>query len=148
MTDTSLTLHRATGVDPDRVAMLLAANDLPYRDVHESPALFFLARVDGEDVGVGGLETYGDAGLLRSVVVPAVHRGRGYGSRLRAALEAEARDHGVETLYLLTTTAAAFFARHGYETVERETVPARIRATTEFDDLCPDSAVCMRKRLR
>jgi amino-acid N-acetyltransferase len=54
----------------------------------------------------------------------------------------------VETLYLLTTTAAAFFARHGYETVERDTVPARIRGTTEFDDLCPDSAVCMRKRLR
>lgn len=148
MTDTSLTLHRATGSDLDRVAMLLAANDLPSRDVHDSPARFFLARADGEAVGVGGLEPSGDAALLRSLVVPAVHRGRGYGTALREALEAEARDRGVETLYLLTTTASAFFARHGYETVDRETVPSGIRGTTEFDDLCPASAVCMRKRLR
>jgi amino-acid N-acetyltransferase len=53
----------------------------------------------------------------------------------------------VETLYLLTTTAAPFFERYGYGAVAREEVPRPIRDTTEFTDLCPASATCMVKGL-
>jgi amino-acid N-acetyltransferase len=63
------------------------------------------------------------------------------------ALEARAHDAGVETLYLLTTTAAAFFAELGYERIERESVPAPIRESAEFGELCPSSATVMRRRL-
>ena len=144
MTDPSVALRLAEGGDLDRVESLLEANGLPYEDARTKPECFFLAR-DGEAVvGAGGLEAYGSDGLLRSVVVAEPYRGRGYGGALCDALEARARERGVGTLYLLTTTAAGFFRRRGYEAIDREAVPPTVRRTTEFADLCPDSATCMR----
>ena len=147
MTDDTITLRRAATDDLDRVEALLSANDLPYEDVHSGAATFFVAESDDEVVGVGGLEVYRSVALLRSVVVEASLRGEGYGSALCDALEARSRDAGVETLYLLTTTAAEFFAGRGYEVVERDAAPPEIRETSELRDLCPTSATCMRKRL-
>lgn len=146
MTDSS-TIRTADAADLDRVEALLEANGLPHRDVRASDGRFFVAEVDAECVGVGGVETYGPNGLLRSVVVAESNRGLGTGTALCDALEDHARANGVEALYLLTTTAAAFFRRRGYEAVDRETVPSTIQRTTEFADLCPSSATCMRKDL-
>jgi len=144
VTDPSVALRLAEGGDLDRVESLLEANGLPYEDARTKPECFFLAR-DGEAVvGAGGLEAYGSDGLLRSVVVAEPYRGRGYGGALCDALEARARERGVGTLYLLTTTAAGFFRRRGYEAIDREAVPPTVRGTTEFAELCPDSATCMR----
>lgn len=122
---------------------LLKANDLPVADLRAKPECFYVARTGGGRVGIGGLETRGTDGLLRSVVVEEAARGRGYGSAICDRLEAAAREADIETLYLLTTTATAFFASRGYERVEREAAPAAIRATAEFADLCPSSATCM-----
>ena len=146
MTGNSIRLERATAADLDRVETLLDDNGLP-TDVRGGPPRFFVARCDGALVGVGGLECHGPDGLLRSVVVPEPHRGERYGTALCDALEARARADGVRTLYLLTTTAAGFFRARGYETVPREAAPASIRNTSEFADLCPDSATCMRTEL-
>jgi amino-acid N-acetyltransferase len=145
MGDPSLSLD-ATG-DVATVERMLAATALPTRDLRSSDATFYLARVDGERVGVGGLEVYGHDALVRSVVVAADARGNGYGRALVAALEDEARSQGIERAYLLTTTAADFFADCGYETIPRAEVPEAIRETTEFEDLCPASATCMQKSL-
>lgn len=106
---------------------------------------------DGADedtpVCVGGLERHASTALLRSVVVEESVRGEGYGSLLCDRLESRARADGVESIYLLTTTAADFFADRGYERIERDEAPPAIRETTEFDDLCPATATCMRKSL-
>lgn len=147
MTDSSITIRKADGNDVARVEALLEANGLPFRDVRTKPERFFVAYSDAERIGVGGVEQYGSNGLLRSVVVTESNRGRGYGTALCDALEERAREDGVETLYLLTTTAAAFFRRRGYEETARESAPSTIRRTTEFADLCPDSATCLRKHL-
>ena len=147
MPDTDVCLEPATPTDLDRVERLLAANDLPTADVRAAGPQFYIARADGKPVGVGGLELHGNAGLLRSVVVPDSHRGRGYGTAICAALEACANQADVETLYLLTTTAADFFREHGYATVDRTAAPERLRSSRQFADLCPDSATCMRKSL-
>lgn len=111
------------------------------------PGCFSVGYVDGDPVGAGGIERYGAVGLLRSVVVEETARGNGYGAAICRALEAEARADGVETLYLLTTTATDFFAERGYAELERADAPAAIRETTQFDELCPASATCMRKYL-
>jgi amino-acid N-acetyltransferase len=129
------------------VESLLAGADLPTSDVPEHPDRFYVARDGADRVGVGGVERYGADALLRSVVVEASVRGTGYGSALCDALEERAREDGVETLYLLTTTAAGFFAGRGYERIERSAVPEAVRETTEFSALCPDSATCMRREL-
>lgn len=148
MTDSSITVRRADGEDIARVEALLEANDLPYRDVRTKPECFFVASSDAEVIGVGGVEIYGSNGLLRSIVIEESSRGRGYGTAVRETLEEHARTNGVTTLYLLTTTASAFFRRSEYERVDRENVPSSIQRTTEFTDLCPTSATCLKKELR
>jgi amino-acid N-acetyltransferase len=60
---------------------------------------------------------------------------------------AQTRAAGVSTAYLLTTTADEFFADLGFEEIPRETVPPSIQTTTEFSDLCPETAVCMKREL-
>lgn len=147
MTDPSPSLRQAETENLDRIETLLEANDLPHRDVRAKPECFFVACLDGEFVGVGGVEIRGSDGLLRSVVVEESSRGQGYGTALCDELEEHAREEGVDTLYLLTTTAPAFFRRRGYEEVSREAAPSGIQGTTEFTDLCPDSATCMKKEL-
>lgn len=131
----------------DEVLALLRSNDLPTADVRANAESIYRAYSDGEFVGIGGVEIHGQNGLLRSVVVRESKRGRGYGVAICDALESRALSNGVDALYLLTTTASEFFTRRGYETVDRGAVPEAIGRTTEFSDLCPATATCMRKDL-
>jgi amino-acid N-acetyltransferase len=147
MNDGPLALDPAAGDSLAYVEALLDENELPSRDVRSKPDAFYVARRGGERVGVGGVEVHGTDGLLRSVVVERSARGRGYGTALCDALEAAAAAQGVGTLYLLTTTAAPFFAARGYAEIPRTEAPAAVRETTEFAELCPRSATCLRKVL-
>ena len=54
---------------------------------------------------------------------------------------------GVRSIYLLTTTAEAFFNRLGYERMGRSRAPSSIKRTREFAGLCPVSSVFMVKAL-
>jgi len=98
-------------------------------------------------LGVVGLERHGGDGLLRSLVVAAAARRTGAGAALVAAVEQRAAGRGLGALYLLTETAAPFFAARGYERVPRAAVPAAVRACEQFRLQCPASAVCLRKFL-
>lgn len=147
MPTSSVTLETADGDDIGRVESLLKTHGLPYQDVRHKAARFFLAYDDTTRIGIGGVELYGSNGLLRSVVVTEPNRGQGYGAALCNALETYARNNGVRTLYLLTTTAATFFRQVGYEEIARENVPPSIEQTAEFTEYCPSSAVCMRKHV-
>jgi amino-acid N-acetyltransferase len=170
MSDPTLRLRRATAVDAlSYVETLLAENDLPSADVRSTPEAFYVADVAtaadvidvagvtdvahvddsecGGHVGVGGVEVHGTDGLLRSVVVERSLRGHGFGRALCEALEREARAAGVDTLYLLTTTAREFFADRGFVEVDRTDAPAAIQATSQFTDRCPTTAACLRKSL-
>ncbi|WP_178916974.1 arsenic resistance N-acetyltransferase ArsN2 [Natronomonas gomsonensis] len=147
MDESGLRLRGADAEALEYVETLLTAADLPAEDVRSNPERFYVA-FDGDDrVGIGGLEPAGDDALLRSVVVEAAVRGRGYGEALRAALGAKARADGVDTLYLLTTTAADFFAEGGYTKIDRKEAPDAVRETREFEEFCPSTAICMRKEL-
>lgn len=147
MVDSAIEIREADPEDLDRIESLLDSNNLPSDDVRTAPARFFIAESDRDFVGGGGVEIHGSDGLLRSVVVDESARGDGLGSTLCDALEERASEVGVDTLYLLTTTAEGFFRRLGYEAIDRETAPQGIRGTTEFRDLCSSAATCMRKEL-
>jgi amino-acid N-acetyltransferase len=147
MDDADVTLEPASEADLDSVEDLLSRCELPTADVREQAECFYLGTRGDRVVGVGGLEPYGSDGLLRSVAVEPSVRGQGVDSAIAEALEAEARESGIETLYLLTTTAADFFGSRGYERIEREAAPDAIAATSQFADLCPESATCMRRAL-
>jgi amino-acid N-acetyltransferase len=131
-----------------QVRQLAVAADLPTDDLGSADLGHFFGAGTRDDVrGVVGLELLGDAALLRSLAVVAEARGAGYGRALVAAAERHAAGLGVRSVYLLTTTAADFFARMGYRRVERESAPAAVQGTREFAALCPASATCMVKQL-
>lgn len=143
-----MNVELAANSDFDAIVRLLDAADLPHADLAPEHLAHFLVVRDGDAiVGVVGMEVRGDAGLLRSLAVQADRRGGGWASRLVDALEARARDVGIRTLYLLTTTAEGFFARRGYTTADRATVPDAILATEEFRSICPSTAASMAKPL-
>jgi len=147
VSDRCLSLRRADDEGLNYVETLLDRAGLPTDDVRSGPGEFYVATADGTRVGVGGIEAYDRDGLLRSVVVEPSRRGEGHGVAITRRLEDEARSADVQALYLLTTTAADFFAAHGYDRIDRESAPAAIRDTTQFSELCPDSATVLRTRL-
>jgi len=85
--------------------------------------------------------------LLRSLVVHPNHQAEGLGRFLTNELESFARKRGVKALYLLTTTAADFFLKLGYQFAQKATVPDPIKSTEEFKSICPELAVCLYKYL-
>ena len=82
------------------------------------------ARIDGELVGIGGLEVSeaGDGELKRFFVRP-VHRGHGSADAILGALLREARENGVKCVRLETgdrqLAAIAFYRRHGFVEIPR-----------------------------
>jgi len=132
----------------ERVKALLADANLPAEDLTEAHCQgFFYTGSSRAPTGIVGLEMFGDVALLRSLVVAPAGRNAGAGSALVRHAEEHARGRGVRGLYLLTTTAEAFFDKRGYTRVARETAPAAIRATKEFAGLCPASSAFMTKLL-
>jgi amino-acid N-acetyltransferase len=132
--------------DPAAVRNLLTAAGLPTADLTAAPLADFWGCGDGADlIGVVGLEIYGTVALLRSLAVAPAWQGQGLGSALVAHAEQAARQRGIAALYLLTTTAEAFFARRGYVRLPREAAPPVLHRTAEFAALCPASAVCLTK---
>lgn len=147
MDGSTVTLRRADESELSHVETLLERNGLPSQDVRSKSVEFYLGIADGESVGIVGLETDESDGLLRSLVVERSARGNGFGTALCERVEARAAANDVERLYLLTTTAADFFAGRGYVEIERDAVPDPIRETREFTDLCPATATCLKKSL-
>jgi amino-acid N-acetyltransferase len=134
--------------DEVQIKRLLAECELPGEDITPAHLQHFLVMRDGPHLaGVIGLEEFGPVALLRSLAVPARWRGRGIASQLAQKAEEHAWSRGVEAVYLLTTTAEGFFARRGYDKVDRDAVPGAIKETVEFQSLCPASAVCMVRHL-
>ena len=101
----------------------------------------------GLNMGVIGIEPYGNTALLRSLVVTPLARGAGIGRGLVTALESAAIERGTRELWLLTIDADAFFSTLGYFTRRRGDAPDPIRGSAEFSSLCPGDAVLMSKRL-
>lgn len=127
---------------------LLESVALPCSDLTEQHLDHFLycGPADGL-TGLVGLEIYGPHALLRSLAVVASARSTGLGSALLSRAEAHARAQNVHEIYLLTTTAQAFFEARGYRVIPRESCPAAIRATRELASLCPANSALLKKPL-
>jgi amino-acid N-acetyltransferase len=130
------------------VLALLESSGLPVADLSPAHLESFLVILESETpVGCAGLEWYPPSALLRSLAVKEAKRGQGLGARLLSEIEEKARTAGIESIYLLTTTAEVFFSQHGYRRVDRDSAPADLQSSQEFLSQCPSSAVCMVKSL-
>jgi amino-acid N-acetyltransferase len=130
------------------VKQLLSESSLPIEDITAQHLHHFFGCGSGLELeGLVGLELYGEVALLRSLAGASSRRGSGVGSGLVAHAERHARDQGVQSLYLLTTTAEQFFLRRGYARIPRDEAPAAIKGTKEFSGICPASSTFMVKQL-
>ena len=142
---TRVAIDLAATADYDVVAALLDAERLPLAGLKDYFDQMLVARDGSRIVGCAALELYKDGALLRSVAVDAAHRGTGLGSELTRAALRLAEEHGIRTVYLLTTTAERFFLRFGFEVIDRADVPDSVMRSAEFTHACPSSATVMRK---
>ncbi|MGZ6339132.1 MAG: arsenic resistance N-acetyltransferase ArsN2 [Candidatus Limnocylindrales bacterium] len=143
-----MTVRRAARtLDPTSVERLLEAAGLPLDGAVAAVEQGAVLREGEAIVACAGLESHGEAWLLRSVAVASDRRGQGFGRRVVRAAEQAATASGARELYLLTETAGPFFARLGYEPVDRAAVPPALAASAEFADLCPVAAPVMWRRL-
>lgn len=133
--------HPADRVVAER---LVSGAGLPVEGLHDQfPVSYWVAVQDGRVVGCVGLERHGDCGLLRSLAVEEQARGASVGTALLTRVLTEARGASLAAVYLLTTTAAAFFSRHGFADASRADAPLAIRQSAEFASICPASAACL-----
>ena len=137
-------IRRAERGDLDAIVALVDGAELPVEGVAERRSDFYVAVLGDRAVGVCGLERYGADALLRSVAVSDEERGRGTGRLLVERALADARELGLASVVLLTTTAADYFRRFGFEEVERGDVPEGVRASGELTHICPSTATAMR----
>jgi len=125
--------RRARAEDIPRIEALITGEHLPAYGLDEFLGTFFVL-ADGEHiVGCAGLEVYGEAALLRSVVVAPERRRRDEGRRLVEAALAEARRRGVARVYLFTMNAGAFFGRLGFRDVRPEDFEEAVRASRQYE---------------
>ncbi|MBK8248572.1 MAG: GNAT family N-acetyltransferase [Gemmatimonadetes bacterium] len=147
MTQTSaLTIRPAIAEDRAHVVRLLRGAGLPEDGLDEQfgPA-YAVAVANGAIVGAEGMERYDTAGLLRSAVVAPDWRGKGIGEALTRDRLAWAASNGIREVWLLTTTAEAWFPRFGFQRADRAEAPASVQASREFAEACPASAIAMRR---
>lgn len=138
-----IAIRAATDGDLAAIEALLMSSELPTDGVKEALCGFLVAEADDRIVGVVGLESCGEYGLLRSTAVAPKWRGRGIAKQLVERIVAEAESRNVRALYLLTTTAEAYFPSFGFQVTSRDSAPDEIRATSEFRGACPASATLM-----
>lgn len=138
-----LAFRDAVPADWPAIEALLAAAALPPDEARENMHNFIVGEAEGAVCCVAGFEHYAGDALLRSVAVRESMRGGGVGERMLDVLEARAKGRGITALYLLTTTAATFFAARGFARIERANVPLAVRASSQFNGICPASATAM-----
>jgi amino-acid N-acetyltransferase len=129
--------------DQKIIRNLLSAFKLPLDGLEETK-LWVLELSNSEVVGVAGLELYGNQGLLRSVAVIKGMYNQGYGTFLSNYVIGEAKKSQIQDLFLLTTTAPAFFKKLGFKEESREKVVGNITNSVEFKSACPKTAILMR----
>jgi amino-acid N-acetyltransferase len=142
------TYRFATDGDLAAVQSLLVLCHLPTDGIEVLVHNCLVAQTKSEIVGMVALEQRDRAALFRSLAVAPDYRGRGLGQSLSAKIVSYARLLGVEQLYLLTTDAEHYFTPLGFTRTTRDEAPAAIRETSQFQHVCPSSAVCMFRDIR
>ena len=87
---------------------------------------FIVAIDQGVVAGCGALHiTFGGLAEIRSLVVAASARGRGFGNGIIRELIAEARKRELKRVFVLTDSPD-LFARHGFQLASRDSFPHKV----------------------
>ncbi len=128
------------------IVPLLTECGLSVADISSSqPLHFFGMYSESSLVAVVGLELFGTVALLRSLAVSPAYRGQKLARELVTYAESFAASRGVDSLFLLTTTASTFFGKLGFVPALRSAAPPEIQTTAQFSILCPASSAFLCK---
>lgn len=118
--------------DEQPMAALMAAADLPPLFIEEFLPGFVAVEHDGEIIACGGAEPYGDAAVIRSVVVDPRARRLGLARRISALLIEDMRLAGAREAYLFTVEAYPFWRQLGFDDVSLSSWPEPARASWQY----------------
>lgn len=139
--------RQATNTDLPEITKLLNSCELPCSDCEDHISGFIVIEENNKIIGVGALEIYDTIALVRSIAVKQKYRGNGVAAYIYKALEKIAKGLGIQTFYLLTESAIEYFERLDFAIYDRTKTPATIMQTKQFRELCPSSAIVMRRDL-
>lgn len=143
-----MNIRKCRKEDATRICELLDSHDLPTADIAEANLDdFIVAETNNKIIGVCGIERNGFIGLVRSLAVDRDYSGHQTGQTLYKKIEQHAVQKGIIRLYILTTTADAYFSNFGYEILDKALSPVPIKNSKQFSRLCPESAILMHKSL-
>ena len=128
----AVTLTPALPGDLHAILDLVRAVHLPPEGIAETIAYFWVAREGERIIGTVGLEVYDDLALLRSLAVTPERQQTGLGRALTETVLAYLTTRQYRAVYLLTSTAEAFFARHDFYLLARDEVPTSVQQSVEF----------------
>ncbi len=128
-----MTIREARSEDVGAIARLIehyASEGLllarSHEEIRAGIGRFLVAQDEEKIEGCVALESYGhELAEIRSVAVDPAARGRGVGRQLLLAAAAEAKRRGYRRVFAMTD-ARGFFQRHGFEPVERGTLPEKL----------------------
>jgi amino-acid N-acetyltransferase len=124
-------IRKALPEDTPAITSLLRECGLPTAGIEAHISRFLVTERDGSVIATAGLEIEGPSALLRSVAVSRDDRGQGLGIEIvRQALRLASLSR-VETVYLLTETAAGFFPKLGFGPALRAEIDAEFPRSAE-----------------
>ena len=126
------TLTPARPGDAPAILDLVCAVQLPPEGIEATLEYFWVAREGEQVVGTVGLEVYDDLAFLRSLAVTPARQHTGLGRALTETALSYLTTRQFRAVYLLTTTAGAFFARYDFALLARDEVPASVQRSVEF----------------
>lgn len=127
-----LDLRQARPDEVEEISKLITSEQMPAIEVGEWLDGFWVLDDGNKLVGCAGLELYGEAAQLRSVMIDSLLRGTGEGVRLVERCLDYARQHGAKRCYLFTMTAASWFPRFGFAPCALEDFEAAARGSWQW----------------
>jgi len=128
----AVALRLARPEDVPAITKLIEGEWMPAIEVAEWVGGFFVLDDDGNLAGCAGIEIYGEAAVIRSVVVAESLRGTGEGVRLVEQSLAYARENGAKRCYLFTMGAVTFFPRFGFERCALDDFEPAVRDSWQY----------------
>ena len=124
--------RRGTAADIPVLQRLIAEGELPPFYLEPFVEGFLVVTYEGEIIGCGGNEHYGDDAVLRSVVVDRRVRGIGLGAEIARLLIEDAARSGASGLYLFTMHAYQFWKRFGFADLELPKWPTHLHEQWQY----------------
>ncbi|HJP65404.1 MAG TPA: GNAT family N-acetyltransferase, partial [Actinomycetota bacterium] len=142
---TRVGFRAATSADVDAIDALLRAGGLAAEGVEERIAHTVVGEDDdGRPVATAVAEPLERDVLVRSVAVSEDLRGRGVGAlAVATAMSAAPHASSEQRIWAFTETAAAFFARLGFEPVDRDALPPPVADSRQLQQECAVTATVM-----